>query len=83
MDRTDTSKTYIILIKQKVYWEWICQKNQAQMNKNNIRKIRIILYCNHKFGYKIMPNNKIEYKYETPLYGVSYLYSILLLGIIL
>ena len=39
------------------------------MNKNNIRKIRIILYCNHKFGYKIMPNNKIEYKYETPYKG--------------
>ena len=50
----------ILLIKHKVDWELICQKNQTQINTYNIHKNL------KRVGDKLMLNNKTEYKYETP-----------------
>ena len=56
----------IIPIKHKVDWWLVRQKIQAQINKYNIRKNRIILDYDCKVGDKVMLNNKTAYKREPP-----------------
>ena len=47
----------IIPIKYTVDWYLLLQENQAQINKDNIRKNRNRVYRNYKFGDKIMISN--------------------------
>ena len=47
----------IIPIKHKVGCELIRQRNQTQINKNNIRKNSKIVNREYKVGYKVMLNN--------------------------
>ena len=61
----------IIPIKHKVDWELICQKNQTQINKDNIRKNRNRVDHDYKVRDKVMITNHTAYKYET-LYKVPF-----------
>ena len=56
----------IIMIKHKVDWELLCQKNQAQINKYNILENRHRLDFDYKVRDKIMLTKHTAYKYETP-----------------
>ena len=47
----------IIHIKHDLDWELIRQKNQAQMNKDNIQKDNKRVDHDYKFGYKVMLDN--------------------------
>ena len=47
----------ILRIKHKVDWELICQRYQAQINKDNIRKNRHRVDYDYKVGDNIMLNN--------------------------
>ena len=53
----------------KVYWELIRQKNQMQINKDNISKNRHRVDYGYKFGDTVMITNHTAYKYETPYTG--------------
>ena len=59
----------ILLIKHKVDWELVRQKNQAQINKYNIRENRHRVDYDYKVGDSVMFNNHTTYKYETPNKG--------------
>ena len=59
----------ILLVKYTVDWELIFQKNQTQINKDNIRKNRKRVDHNYKVGDKVMLDNHATYKYETPYNG--------------
>ena len=45
------------------------EKNQTQINKDNIGKNRKRVDHDYKVGYKVMLNNHYAYKYETPYKG--------------
>ena len=59
----------ILLVKHKVYWELIRQRNQTQINKDNIHKNSQRVDHDNKVGDKVMLNNITAYKYETPYKG--------------
>ena len=59
----------IILIKHVVDWELIRQKNQAQINKDNIHKNKNRVEYDYKVRDKFMLNKHTKYKYETPCMG--------------
>ena len=59
----------VILIIQKVDWELIRHKNQAKINKDNIRENNKRVDYNYKVGDKVMINNHAAYKYEIPHKG--------------
>ena len=44
-------------------------QNEAQINKYNTQKNRIIVDHNYKVGDRLMLNNKYLYKYGTPYKG--------------
>ena len=60
----------IIPIKHKLDWWMICQKNQVQINKDNIRKIDIKLTTNIAGDNSVLTNHT-ALKYETP-YNVPF-----------
>ena len=49
----------ILPMKNKTDWELIGHHNQAQINKDNTRKNRIIAPHDYKVGDKVMFNNKL------------------------
>ena len=59
----------ILPIKHKVDWKLIPQKNQTQINKDNIRKNRNQVDHDYKVGDKFTLNHHDIYKYETPYKG--------------
>ena len=59
----------ILLIKHKVNWEIIRQKNQTKINKDNILKNTIRADHGYRVGDKFMLNNYIAYKYAMPYKG--------------
>ena len=61
----------IIPIDHKVDWEIIRQRNQAQINKDNIRENNKRVHHKYKVGYKVMLDNNFAYIYKTP-YKVSF-----------
>ena len=52
--------------KHTVDLEIICQKNQVQINKDNICKNSKRVYHDYKFVDKVMLNNNSDFKYEAP-----------------
>ena len=50
----------IIQMKDKVDWVLLCQRNQAQINKDNNHKNTEIVEYNYNFCDKVMLNNKSE-----------------------
>ena len=58
-----------LLIKHKLDWELIRQKNQTQINKENIHKNIKRVDHDYKVGDKFMLNNTTAYKYKTPFKG--------------
>ena len=56
----------IISIKNMVDWELICQKNQTQINKDNISKNKNRVDHDYKVRYKVILTNHDAYKYGTP-----------------
>ena len=50
-------------------WELICQRNQTQINKDNIRENNKRVDHDYKIGDKVMLDNHVEYKYEIPYKG--------------
>ena len=59
----------ILLIKHRVDWELICQKNQTQINKDNTRENRHRVDYDYKVGDSVMLTKRTAYKYETPYTG--------------
>ena len=59
----------ILSIKYEVDWELIYQKNQAQINKYNIRENRHRVYHDYKVGDNVMLTINTAYKYETRYTG--------------
>ena len=59
----------IIVIKHEVDCQLICQKNQTQINEDNVHKNIKRYDHNYKFGDKFMLGNHAAYKYETPFNG--------------
>ena len=53
----------ILPIKHRVDWELISQKNQSQINKYSIRKIKNSVDHDYKVGDNVMLNNHTAYKY--------------------
>ena len=47
----------ILLMKHMVDWELICQRNQTQINKYDIRKYTKRVNHDNKFGDKVVLNN--------------------------
>ena len=56
-------------IKHKVDWGLICQQNQMQINKDNIRKNNKGVDHDYKVRDKVVLDIYAEYKYETPYKG--------------
>ena len=50
-------------------WEFIRQKRQTQINKDNIRENNKRLNHDYKVGDTVIINNHAAYKYETPYKG--------------
>ena len=63
----------ILPIKHTVDWEFIRQRNQTQINKDNIHENKNRFDFGYKVGDKVMINNHAEYKYETPYKGPFWL----------
>ena len=59
----------ILLIKYKVDWELIRQKNQTQTNKDNICQNNKRVDHDYKVGDKVVLTNNSAYKYETTYNG--------------
>ena len=59
----------ILPIKHMVDLELIRQKNQTQINKDNIRKNRHSVDHDYKVGDNVMLTKHTAYKYETPYTG--------------
>ena len=55
----------ILPIKHEVDWEFICHQNQAQINKDNIRKNKHRVDHNHTVGDNIMLTKHTAYTHET------------------
>ena len=58
-----------LLIKHRVDWELIRQKNQTQINSDNTSENKHRVDYDYKFGDKVILNNHIVYKYDTPYKG--------------
>ena len=56
-------------IKHLAYLEFIRQKNQAQINKDNIQENRNQVDHDYNVLNKVMLTNHVAYKYETPYKG--------------
>ena len=61
----------IILIKHRVDWELIRQRDQTQINKYNARENKHIVDYAYKVVDDVMLNKHNAYKYETPYTGPS------------
>ena len=59
----------IIQIKNNVQWEFICQKIQKQVDKDNKLQTIKMVYYEYKVVSKTMLRNKASYRYETPYKG--------------
>ena len=59
----------ILPIKHTVDWELICQRKKTKINKYNIQKNDKSIDHDYKFGYELILNNNVAYKYETPYKG--------------
>ena len=60
----------ILPIKHTLGWELKCQRNQAKINKYNIRKNSTIVYHYYTVRDKVMLNNNSSLKYEIPYKGI-------------
>ena len=47
-------------------WRYICQRKQAQIEKDVIREKSTRIKYDYRVGDKFMLKNKAAYKYETP-----------------
>ena len=56
----------ILLIKHKVDWELICQRNQTKIDKDNIHENNKRVAQKFKVGDKVILSNHAANKYETP-----------------
>ena len=59
------------MIKHKVDWELVCQKEQTQINKYRIRENCKIIDHDYKVRDKVIITNNSNFKYEIP-YNVPF-----------
>ena len=64
-----SGRDIIILIKHNADWELIRQRNQNQINKDNIHKDINRVDHDYNVGDKFMINNNAAYNHETPFKG--------------
>ena len=64
-----SGRDIIILIKHNADWELIRQRNQNQINKDNIHKDINRVDHDYNVRDKFMINNNAAYKHETPFKG--------------
>ena len=59
----------IILMKNEVDWELICQEKHMQINRDNARKNKHRVDYDYKVVNEFMLTNHTSYKYGTPYTG--------------
>ena len=59
----------ILQIKHMVGWGLICQKNQTQIDKDNIRENSKRAERDYKVGDKVVLDDNFAFEYETPYKG--------------